>query len=448
MSLFTGAVPSPTYRPIPSLPASFQAFISRVEHTLSLEHPEWLPVFRKCFIYSYEATTERLKDGTTFVYTGDIPAMWLRDSSAQLRIYAPFARNDPEVARLVRGLIQRQAGYICQDPYANAFNIEANGKGHQTDLTDMAPWIWERKYELDSLCYPIQLLKDYWEATQDATIFDESIHKMLTLIVDTMVTEQNHDSQSLYHFERPLEEQYLPTDTLPFDGRGARTNYTGMSWSGFRPSDDACTYGYLVPANMFAQVVLGYILDFDRHFYQDRALFDKAARLRNEIESGIQTYGIVEHPVYGKIYAYETDGFGNYVLMDDANVPNLLSIPYFGYRPASDPIYQNTRAFILSDANPNFHSGRYARGLGSAHTPGGLIWHLGLIMQGLTSASQEEMRQVIDLLLATTAGTGYMHEGFHPDHPDLYTRAWFGWANSLFSTLLCKYTGIELGSAG
>lgn len=407
--------------------------IAKIEGSLPQEIAS---LFRQCFVNTLETTVELLDDETTFVITGDIPAMWLRDSTAQIRPYLPFVSWDTDLQRVVKGLIHRQMKYILIDPYANAFNKEPNGNGHQSDRTAQNPWIWERKYELDSLCYPIQLCQEYYAATGDQSIFDDNTRSAFSLILDVLQREQHHDTQSPYFFER---FDGPPSDTLTNEGRGTPTNFTGMTWSGFRPSDDACKYGYLVPANMFAVVVLGHLNKFAETIYHDANLATRAAKLRQEIDEGIQAHGLVDHPEFGKIYAYEVDGFGNANLMDDANVPNLLSIPYLGYRPANDSIYQNTRAFVLSAANPYYKEGAFARGLGSPHTPPGYIWPIGLIMQALTATHRDEQNALVHMLISTTAGTGYMHESFDPNNPADYTRSWFAWANSLFGELIMKW---------
>lgn len=387
-------------------------------------------MFARCYANTLETTVELLDDDTTFIVTGDIPALWLRDSSAQVNHYIPLAKKDPTIRKLLRGLIKRQAQYILIDPYANSFNREPNGQGHTVDKPEPGPWIWERKYELDSLCYPLKLIYRYWQITQDDSIFDETLHEVFRKIVELMRIEQHHDELSSYWFERSGAPA---SDSLPFQGKGTRTNFTGMVWSGFRPSDDACKFGYLIPANMFAVVVLGYMIEIIQQFYHDEQLLCQAETLRQDIEFGIQTYAIVEHPRYGRIYAYETDGYGNYNLMDDANVPSLLSIPYLGYRPADDPIYQNTRHFVLSQDNPYYFAGQLAHGVGSPHTPHGYIWPIALSMCGLTSNDAAEQDTLLQMLTTTTADTGYMHESFNPDAPEHYTRSWFAWANSLFA---------------
>jgi len=420
--------------------------IEEVAGKLEESEPRLARTFRQCYPNAIETTTQLLPDGTTFVFTGDIPAMWLRDPSAQVRPYVPLTAVDSDLARVIRGLIRRQAQYILTDAYANAFNREANGLHNSPDRTEMGPWIWERKFELDSLCYPVQLLQDYWAATGDRLALDDAVYGMLRRIVEVMRVEQEHDRRSPYCFERDDDER--PLDTLPFGGRGTRTNYTGMVWSGFRPSDDACTFGYHIPSNMFAVVILGHVAHFAAECYADPDLAARALQLRREIDLGIRTYGRVDHPRYGRIYAYETDGYGNHVLMDDANVPSLLSIPYLGYCPADAPDYKRTRAFALSHDNPYYVEGTFARGIGSPHTPARHVWPLALAMQGLTSADPLEQRQLLEVLVATTAGTDFMHESFDPDHPERYTRAWFAWANSLFGDFVVRWVrsgGLERG---
>ncbi|MCY0876840.1 MAG: glycoside hydrolase family 125 protein [Firmicutes bacterium] len=397
--------------------------------------PELAVPFAQCFANTLETTVQLLDDQTTFVITGDIPAMWLRDSTSQVTHYLPLAARDADVKRLIGGLILRQAKYILLDPYANSFNETASGQGHVNDQTVRNPWVWERKFELDSLCYPVALCSEYLSVTADTSVFDETVHLMFHTIVRTMRREQRHDRDSHYTFTR---EHCPPSDTLPF-GTGTPTNFTGMVWSGFRPSDDACRFGYLIPSNMFAVVVLERLATIARDVYGDIGLSQEALSLRDEIRFGIETYGIVDHPKYGRIYAYETDGFGNYNLMDDANVPSLLAIPYMGYKPVDDPTYKRTRQFVLSTDNPYYYQGARAAGVGSPHTPEQYVWPISLIMQGLTSTDPVERRRLLQTLLDTTAGTGFMHESLHVDDPNSYTRSWFAWANSLFAQFVMNW---------
>lgn len=417
------------------LTTAMNNYIQQVEQ--QLEHlPVLQGMFRQCYANTYETTLQRLVDGSTFVITGDIPAMWLRDSTAQVRHYLPVASSDPEVADIIAGVIRRQIFYIGIDPYGNAFNIEDNDHRYDIDLTELNGWVWERKYEIDSLCYPIQLSYLFWKNTGRTDIFDESFRTVLHRIIDLWRCEQHHDDRSPYIFMR---EDCPPSDTLRNQGKGMPTSYTGMTWSGFRPSDDACTFGYLIPSNMFASVVLGYMAEIAIAIYYDERLTTKALRLQEEIDFGIEHYGTVIHPQYGKIYAYETDGQGNHHLMDDANVPSLLSIPYLGYRTVDDTVYQNTRAFVLSEHNPYYFTGTAASGIGSPHTPIDYIWHIALCMQGLTSTDHTEIESILHTLASTHADTGFMHEGFHKNDPTQFTRSWFAWANSLFAEFVSQY---------
>lgn len=418
-----------------TLPASIAQYLDQADKRLA-HHPKLATLFRNCFPNTLETTTKLLDDGTTFVYTGDIHAMWLRDSVEQVRHYIPFAKEDAELARILEGLIARQMFYINIDPYTNAFNETANDRHYlDTDDCDLNPWMWERKYELDSLCFPVLLLHQYWQETGKTGMFDLACYQALTSVVNVIQTEQRHAEQSPYHFSRQTEKD---TETLYNNGRGMPVNYTGMSWSGFRSSDDSCEFGYNIPANMFAVVILGYISQIAEEIYHDARLAERARKLKKEIDFGIRTYGIVDHPVHGKIYAYETDGFGNYSLMDDAGTPGLMSIPYLGYVAADHPIYLNTRRFALSFDNPFYFEGKFAKGIGSPHTPGGKVWHLALSMQALTATDDAEIKELIDMLVATDADTGYMHEGFDPNNPAIFSRKWFAWSNSLFASVIVK----------
>lgn len=414
---------------------SIQKVLKQADQMLAFD-PKLLKMFKKCFVSTIETTLQQTKEGETFIITGDIPAMWLRDSSAQVNHYLPFIKEDQQLAALICGLIKKQITFILLDPYANAFNQEPVFEREYYDHTVMHPLVWERKYEVDSLCYPVRLAYQYYHMTQDQTIFDLQFQKAMHTIVDTFVLEQNHEN-SLYYFERPIAKTWKreATETLRRHGKGFKVNETGMTWSGFRPSDDACRFNYLIPANMFASVILGYIMEFAGEIYHDDILYAKAEKLKWDIDYGIECFGIVIHPEFGRIYAYETDGYGNYMLMDDANVPSLLSIPYLGYKDKNDPLYQNTRRFILSEENPYFYKGTAASGISSPHKPENHIWHIALSMQGLTG-TKTEAKKMIQMILETDNNENMTHESFHKNNPGQYTRAWFAWSNSLFAELV------------
>ncbi|MFC5262960.1 glycoside hydrolase family 125 protein [Kribbella qitaiheensis] len=398
-------------------------------------------MFQRSMAANLPAVAERLPDGTTFVLTGDIPAMWLRDSAAQLRPYLVLCGDDSGLQDVLIGVLHRQLEYIAIDPYANAFNREANGEGHTTDETEMSPWVWERKYEIDSLCYPIELAYRLWRITGRQDVIDERFRAAADAILELWTVEQDHEARSAYRFQRHDEE---PTDTLVREGRGRLTTPTGMSWSAFRPSDDATEHGFNVPGNMFASVVLGYLQAIASEVLRDESLAARAKELKAGIDEGIALHGIVEHPTFGRVYAYEVDGAGERLLMDDANMPSLLSLPMTGFAAADDPTYLATRSLLLSPENPYYYSGTHASGIGSPHTPQSHVWPIALAVQGLTSTSAEERQQLLELLRDTTGGTGQMHESFHCDDPTVFTREWFSWANAMFCELALAHAGHTL----
>lgn len=394
-------------------------------------------LFRNCYPNTFETTAKPEDDGTTYVFTGDIPAMWLRDSTAQVHQYLPLTARNSAVADVIEGLIRRQMQCVLYDPYANAFNEEENGRGHVKDRPLQKPMVWERKYEIDSLCFVLWLCCTFCKYSgRTAFLQDDLFRDAFRTILSLWRTEQNHGKDSPYLF---IRENCRASDTLSHEGKGAPVAYTGMTWSGFRPSDDACVYGYLIPSNLFAVTVLRETANLIESIPEYASLTRDARSLADEIDAGIRQYGIVDHPLFGKMYAYETDGMGNYVFMDDSNVPSLISIPYFGYCDAHDPIYQNTRRFILSKENPYYYEGSVLRGTGSPHTPEGYVWHIGLTLQALTAIDDDERMSVLRMLESSDGGTGFMHEGVCADDPNTFTRPWFAWSNSIFSELLLEY---------
>lgn len=400
-----------------------------------------LEQFRTSFANTLETTLKVMEDGTVYVITGDIPAMWLRDSTAQIRPYLFLGEKDEKIKDLIAGLVKRQFFYICLDPYANAFNEGPTGACWEKDDPDQSPWVWERKFEIDSLCYPVQLAWLLWKNTGCTAQFDENFRKGVWKILDVFQTEQNHEEKSPYVFIR--KGSYY-SDTLSREGKGALVRPDiGLIWSGFRPSDDACTYGYLIPSNMFAVVVLGYLEEIAEKILRDESLRERAGKMKAQVQNAIEIYGRVKTEEFGTVYAYEVDGYGMVNLMDDANVPSLLSMSYLGY-PADRETMENTRRMILSEGNPYYYKGKAASGIGSPHTPSGYIWPIALAMEGLTSNSREEKKRILDTLVSTTGGTGMIHEGFSADNPEKYTREWFSWANAMYGELFLDYLGYRL----
>lgn len=402
-------------------------------------------MFERCFENTLGTTLREMPDGTLFMLTGDIPAMWLRDSTAQLGPYLHFAAEDQTISDMIAAVSRRQIEYVLLDPYANAFNAEANGAGHQSDLTEQSPWVWERKYEVDSLCYPIQLAHDLWTLTGRTDHLGDSFAQAARAIIALWRTEQHHEERSTYRFQR-LDGP--STDTLVRDGRGSETAPTGLTWSAFRPSDDACEHGYNVPGNMFAAVELQHIETIARDVLDDDDLAASARELRADIQRGIDEHAVVSSPAGEDVFAYEIDGRGGILLLDDANVPSLLSLPLIGWCGTDDPLYLATRRFILSTANPTYVAGELASGtdssgLGSPHTPAGHVWPIGLCIEALTTDDPAEKDRIRRLLLETDAGTGLMHESFLVTDPSVFTREWFSWANAMFCELVLDITGLR-----
>ena len=395
-------------------------------------------LFENCFPNTLDTTVKfKLENGKpdTFVITGDINAMWLRDSTAQVWPYVPLVNKDDKLKQMILGVIRRQVKCILLDPYANAFTDGLLYGEWQNDLTIMKPGLHERKWEIDSLCYPIRLIYQYWVTTGDSTCFDDSWLTAAKLILNTFRAQQRKDSQGSYKFGRITA---WSTDTVPGNGFGNPVNPVGLIASIFRPSDDATIFPFLIPSNYFAVSSLKQLADIFLNVFKDEEISQSCLTLAQEVELAISKFAITEHQHFGKIFAYEIDGFGNKLFMDDANVPSLLSLPYLGCCPQDDIVYQNTRKFLLSKSNPYYFEGQAAEGIGSPHTLINRIWPISIIMRALTSDSDEEILQCLKWLKQTDAGTGFMHESFEKDNAGNFTRSWFAWANSLFGELIIK----------
>lgn len=419
--------------------ASVDAAIEQFKAGVKDKEMAWL--FENCFPNTLDTTVFYSQDNgvhDTYVITGDIDAMWLRDSCAQVSPYLTFLKQDEKLKNMVAGVINRQSKCILKDPYANAFYKDGNKESEwKNDHTDMKPGIHERKWEIDSLCYPIRLAYHYWKETGDTSPFNSTWKSAIELILQTFIEQQRKDGNlGRYHFQR---ETLKPTDTLPMDGYGFPVKPTGLICSMFRPSDDATTFAYLIPSNFFAVVSLKQAAEIVKAIFNDQVLAGKLIHLATEIEQALQKHAIINHPKFGKIYAFEVDGFGNVNLMDDANIPGLLSLPYLGSVPLTDPVYQNTRRFVLSDSNPFYYQGKSLAGIGGPHVgKADMIWPLSIISRGLTSVDDVEIKLCIRMLKGSHAGTGFMHESFNKNNPADFTRKWFAWANTIFGEFLWK----------
>ncbi|MCL1892980.1 MAG: glycoside hydrolase family 125 protein [Holophagaceae bacterium] len=405
----------------------------------SASNPVIARLFENCFPNTLDTTvTYKEKDGLpdTFVITGDINAMWLRDSTAQVWPYLSLVNSDPKLKTMLAGLVRRQTDCIIIDPYANAFN-DGPGTSHwASDHTKMLPELHERKWEIDSLCWPIRLAHGYYKATNDGSVFDEKWKSAMRLVIQTFKEQQRKGDRRgphPYRFSRTTAWQH---DTMAQGGLGNPWKPCGLIASAFRPSDDATLFLFLVPSNHFAVVSLRQMAELAEDPAKDPDLASVARELATEVEIALHKHAIVTHPTYGQMWAYEVDGYGNALMMDDANLPSLVSLPYLGACKPNDKLYLATRRFVLSADNPYFAEGKIARGISSPHADAHRIWHLALIAQGITSTDKAEVAQVLQTLSTTHADTYFMHEAFDKDDPKDFTRKWFAWANTFFGEFI------------
>ena len=412
--------------------------IARIAGLLDNERLAWM--FANCFPNTLDTTVHYDEDGAdgnpdTFIYTGDIPAMWLRDSGAQVWPYVPYVNQDEDLRKMIAGVINRQFALIHTDPYANAFNPGPTGEGNPADVFSRKPEVFERKWEIDSHCYPIRLAYEYWKTCGDVSVFGE---KWLSAIKDILAVfreQQRREGHGSYAFLRVTDRQL---DTKCVVGRGNPVRPVGLIASAFRPSDDATTFEFLVPSNFMAVSSLRKAAEILDTVNGEPALARECRSLADEVEEALYEYAVADHPVFGKIFAFEVDGFGNKYMMDDANVPSLLSMAYLSDVERDNPIYENTRRFVLSEYNPYFFSGRCGEGVGGPHIGAEVIWPMSIMMRAFTSTDDAEIADCIRMLMITDAGTGMMHESFHKDDASVYTRDWFAWQNGLFGELIVR----------
>lgn len=411
-------------------------FVAKIVDRCGVEHRQWGDVFALTYADTLEKALVPDGQNQIFVLTGDIPAMWQRDSTAQIRPYLIPAQTDDELADIIERVINRQFFNMNIDPYANAFNRTENFRGFRDDVMEapQSGWVWERKYELDSLCYPVQLAYLFWRNTGRTTQFNEQFESGVHKLLQVIKIEQNHEG-SLYRFFRPGVDEL---NTLE-DRVGRPVGQTGMVWGGFRPSDDASYYGYLVPSNLFLAKCLDYLNVIFREILGKGAEAEEFNQLAGEIRYGVQKYGHTTNKAGNAILAYEVDGLGHSLIMDDANLPNLVSLPYFDAIGDLESLYQETKQTMLSQENPYYYAGTYGAGLGSPHTPVNHIWPIGKSIEGLLADDKPTKAAILDQLVETTAGTNMMHESFNVENPSIYTREWFSWANMMFCELLLSY---------
>ena len=404
-----------------------------------ISDPQLSWIFENCYPNTLDTTVDyEVIDGKpdTFIITGDIDAMWLRDSTAQVWPYLPLVKKDKKIKNLIKGLINRQAKCVIRDPYANSFYKDLTKvSAHNKDIPTPIAGVHEQKWEVDSLCYVIRLSYNYYKLTNDKSIFDDTWIKSTKLIYETFLTEQRKDGKSPYKF---IRNGTAMVDAPLFSGTGRPFKPNGLICSMFRPSDDATMYPFLIPSNIFASISMNQLSQIYEEQKIDDKFSEKCLLMSEEIDNAIKKYAIKEHLDFGKIYSYEIDGFGNNLYMDDANVPSLMSLAYLDSKFKDDKIYLNTRKFLLSENNPYFLKGKAAEGQASPHTGKDKIWPMGIILRAMTSKDDDEIKKCLKMLVDTHAGRGFMHEAFDKDNPNNYFRSWFAWANTLFGELIIK----------
>ena len=442
VSKFAPAQGAPTF-PIVRVAASQRNFKSKavegmiedVKKNIGNKEIAWM--FENCFPNTLDTTVDfEIINGKpdTYVITGDIDAMWLRDSTAQVWPYLPLSKQDKDLQQLIKGVINRQVKCILLDPYANAFYKDVTKVSEwKSDLTKMKPGIHERKWEIDSLCYPIRLSYGYWKETGDTSSFDDAWMQAMELIVKTFKEQQRLQGKGPYSFQRTTA---WATDGVPLAGYGYPAKPNGLICSMFRPSDDATIYPYLIPGNFFALRSLKDLAEMVAE--KNTTLQKQCVAMSSQLQKALNENATVKTKAGKQIYAYEVNGFGSYNLMDDANIPSLLALPYLGSVKLSNEVYQNTRSYVLSAENPFLFKGKAGEGIGGPHVGVDYIWPLSIIMRGITSTNDKEIKLCLDTLQKTHGDTGFMHESFHKDDATKFTRKWFAWANTLFGEFIWK----------
>ncbi|KAJ2714270.1 hypothetical protein H4R19_001818 [Coemansia spiralis] len=393
----------------------------------------------------------------TFVITGDINAQWTRDSANQLLPLVPYMDQDLALQRLIAGLVNMQAEQISEYPFANAYKPPVRsglvpGENGWAAKDTVEPQfdrqrVFEAKFEIDSLAAFFKLSSAYWRKTGgtqqlplvDTVAWARAVEGAIGLLEQLQQPTFADDSNSRLNNAtvKFLREATRPTETSFGGGRGNPVRNTGMVRSLFRPSDDAVMLPFFVPGNAMLAVELerlAPVLQALGHGTAPGA--ERALVLARAIRAGISEHAIVDHPRHGRVFAFEVDGYGGRMLMDDANVPSLLALPYLGYVDASDTVYQNTRRMVLSGDNPWHFGGSQIQGVGSPHTGFLRVWPMAIAMRALTSSDRAEIQAAVQMLARTTAGLGLMHESVSTTDPAVYSRPWFAWCNGIVAELI------------
>lgn len=386
------------------------------------------------------------KGAQSFIVTGDINAEWLRDSTNQLAQYQRLARKDKAIENLILGAINTQAEYVIESPYCNAFQPPPpsklrpsdNGQGDHVHPAYEPSQVFECKYEIDSLAHFLRLGNELYHNTGSTAFLTPRWYSALESLLEvideqiqsTFDSETGSFRRQEYRFQRNTN---TGTETLNLAGNGNPLNYgTGLVRSAFRPSDDATILGFYIPGNAMMAAELkrtSKILSV-----AEKPNLAEGLKARGEaIEKGVWEHGVIKHPKWGTVFAFEVDGYGSSIIMDDANVPSLLALPYLGFVKAEERTYQNTRKMILSKAgNPYYLTGSQFSGIGGPHIGLQNAWPMSLLIQAMTSDDDEEITVLLEAVKKASP-LGLVHESVNVERVKDYTRSWFAWANSVFA---------------
>ncbi|GAB7362246.1 hypothetical protein MBLNU230_g2271t1 [Neophaeotheca triangularis] len=396
---------------------------------------------------SRHASEDAWQGPQSFIVTGDINAEWLRDSTNQLAQYQRLAKKDSKIENLILGAINTQAEFVIESPYCNAFQPPPpsklkpsdNGQGDTVHPAYEPSRVFECKYEVDSLAHFLKLTNDFHNHTGSTNFLNPRWYTALETLLQVL-DEQSRPTFNAktgafegqtYTFRRRTD---AGTETLNLNGQGNPLNHgTGLIRSAFRPSDDATILGFFIPGNAMMAVELQRTANLLSSTTSRTKLAQNLLTRSEKITAGIWEHGVVTHKTHGPVFAFEVDGYGSAILMDDANLPSLLSLPLLGFLPVSDPTYQNTRTLVLSSqTNPYYLTGHSFSGIGGPHIGLQNAWPMSLLVQAMTSTDEAEVSMLLEKVKKASP-LGLIHESVNVQRVAVYTRSWFAWANSVFA---------------